>query len=231
MGDSTLFITDFGSACRHGFPRGTEGGPLTSWYQAPEIWAKSAKSLDASTDIWAMGCCLVELALQGKPLFPHDTAEEALPAMKVSSILPKPDHVLTVRATDEQRLSVEISWQALLENEGSKLRSQLSAVGLDESMIMLILKMLDMEPASRILALDALEELGFSDHEYSPLPSPQAEPPGVLSWTVGDMSLEGEPLKELLTLRRSFDTTLTIDETRACFSKLAALHPLVEFRA
>lgn len=49
-------------------------------------------------------------------------------------------------------------------------------------------------------------------------------------WTVLDMSetLEGPPLAEMIQLRRSFDTTLTLDQVRACFDKLADLHPAVE---
>ena len=113
---------------------------------------------------------------------------------------------------------------------GAALKSQLEAVGMEPVLISLCLKMLNIDPSRRILALDALRELGLGVDLDTPLPLPKADPPGQYSWTVGDMSLEGEPLKELLTLRRSFDTTLTVDGVRACFDRLATLHPLVAVR-
>ncbi len=169
-------VADFGLARRLG-PQSERLTPVvvTLWYRAPELLL-GCQEYSAGVDVWSVGCILAELLI-GRPLLPGKTEIDQVD--KIFSLLGYPrntnsslrqlERLQMFPSTKYQGRSAAYCIRALM----SKFEVDLSESGMD-----LLLKCLELDPAKRITAKEALEHEFFKEQ---PLPCDPALFP---SWPI-----------------------------------------------
>ena len=83
--DLSLKIGDFGLSCVKDLGRSKYDYVCTRWYRAPELLTDLKVEYDELVDIWSIGCILIELINNGKPIFPGIDAIDTL--LKIVSMI------------------------------------------------------------------------------------------------------------------------------------------------
>uniref|UniRef100_A0A6C0LXW1 Protein kinase domain-containing protein n=1 Tax=viral metagenome TaxID=1070528 RepID=A0A6C0LXW1_9ZZZZ len=146
MFGSNIKLIDFGLACTGEVRR--RGGGYTVPYRPPEMMIKCAygrtlKTIDRSSDIWALGCCIFEV-LTGMEMFAHSYDEKDR----------EQTYINDVRTNREDRLDLIF---------GSPV--------VDTSLLRTIVGMMTHPvPRSRPSAAEVLEMLGMNiEYEHAPM--------------------------------------------------------------
>lgn len=146
-------LCDFGLARPISLPmRAYTKDVITLWYRAPEILL-DAPAYDLSVDVWSVGCIIAEM-INRAPLFPGDSEIDQL--YTIFKILGTPTESDWPGVSSFPNYSVEFpKWPKI--NLADKIQTN------DASVIDLISKMLQYDPAKRITAKDALDHPYFAD--------------------------------------------------------------------
>jgi len=152
--DGNVKIADFGLARLFGaMPHAYTPEVVTLWYREPDVLCGST-NYGPAIDVWAIGCIFAEM-VNGRPLFPG--ANNADQLRVIFSLLGTP----TLASLPALALLPDLDPAQLPAFERVPLAQvcpRLDTVGLD-----LLDRMLDMNPATRITAQDALAHPFFRD--------------------------------------------------------------------
>lgn len=150
IGDATLRLCDFGSACKR---KGSE--PLTDyvstrWYRAPELLVRS-DAYSAAVDMWALGCVTAEMAT-GRALFMGKTDLEQLYLIQ---------KVLGPMTSEQMQLRQELSDPQAFPSPGEPQTLAKHLERLDSQLVSLLDSVVVMDPARRLPAHAALGSAWF----------------------------------------------------------------------
>jgi len=149
-----LKLADFGLARAFGnTTRAYSNEVVTLWYRPPDVLLGS-QQYKTSIDVWSAGCILAEM-VTGKPLFPGRSNVDEL--LCIFKILGTPSEKLWPGVTELPEWANN-DFQAC---KPTPLRE--IVVALDQQGHDLLNKMLEMNPDTRISAVDALNHPYFSD--------------------------------------------------------------------
>ena len=153
--DNVLKITDFGLARGYGLPiKNFRNDVVSLWYRAPDILLGN-EQYERSVDMWSIGCIFGEM-VTGSIFFKGFSENDQL--RKIFEILGTPNEkwykfYMEYPGWEKQALtevSLPKKWKDVLPD-------------LDDNVIDLISKLLELDPEKRILAPEALEHPFFKD--------------------------------------------------------------------
>jgi len=147
-----LKLGDFGLARVFGIPvkNGYSSEVVTLWYRAPDVLMGNVK-YSTPIDVWSAGCIFYEMAT-GQPLFPGSKRNDQLD--RIFKLFGTPDE------TTWPGIKELPDYLALSNEFGSYLPQNLTSSNIDDKGLELLNKMLQMDPAKRITASNAMQ------HEY-----------------------------------------------------------------
>lgn len=159
--DHTPKVIDFGF-CR-GLGSRTE--PLTNyvatrWYRSPELLLSPVYGPEV--DIWALGCVIGEM-IDGQPLFPGDSFLDQLYCIyQLLGPLPSTIKYLAEMNEELEGVSLDMYFEPSDDFDPDFVRNRYFYKVMDENLMDLLNKMLDLDPETRITAQDALKHPFFS---------------------------------------------------------------------
>ena len=147
-----LKLADFGLARAFGIPVNTFSNEVvTLWYRAPDVLLGS-RSYSTSIDIWSAGCIMAEM-FSGRPLFPGTNNEDQL--LKIFRLMGTPSEQ-TWRGVS-QYPEYRQTFPYFAPQNLRSILPQIDPLGMD-----LLSRMLQLQPAYRISAQDALMHAYFA---------------------------------------------------------------------
>lgn len=153
--DCNVKITDFGLArgvCKDDIENTATEYVVTRWYRSPEVMC-SAGFYDESVDIWSLGCIFAELILR-RPLFPGQNYLDQLKI--IFEVMGTPKDLTWIKTPEAKR------WvQKLKPHNGKPLTTVFEKAS--EGALGLLSKMLEMDPAQRISALQCIRDPFLKD--------------------------------------------------------------------
>lgn len=127
---------------------------ITLWYRAPEILL-GTKCYSTGVDTWSVGCILAEM-ITGRPLFCGESELEQL--LAIFRVLGTPTPTIWPSASDLRDWHDYPQWQP------QELASAVPALkNLGEDGIQLVTDMLQLDPAKRLSAIDAIKSPYFDN--------------------------------------------------------------------
>ena len=154
-------IADFGLGRVYSLPVGRYTHEVvTLWYRAPEILL-GTKYYSTAVDMWSVGCIFAEMIL-GRPIFCGESEIEQL--LAIFRVLGTPTKETWPAA------SAHKDWHEYPQWKPSQLATAVDGLSvLDTNALELLTGMLQLDPAKRINAIDALKSPYFDDirHKYS----------------------------------------------------------------
>lgn len=149
---------------------------VTLWYRAPEILL-GTRHYSTAVDIWSVGCIFAEMLL-GRPIFCGECEIEQL--LAIFRILGTPTPEIWPNVQNHRDWHVYPQWKPVPLATAVKWSTAPSPEALE-----LLTGMLQLDPAKRLSAIDALKSSYFDDirHKYS-------------DTHAGDAHLVGETNKE-----------------------------------
>jgi cyclin-dependent kinase len=164
--EGELKLADFGLARAFGIPvRAFTHEVVTLWYRAPDVLMGN-KRYSTQVDMWALGCIFAEMH-NGRPLFPGANNADQLEQIFKAMGTPTPASYPEVAALPDYKPEKYRVWEKPESLEA--LMPGLSPEGLD-----LFQRFLQVDPAKRISAKEALEVRGARACARSPPFSPRA---------------------------------------------------------
>jgi len=153
--DCNVKITDFGLArgvCKDDIENTATEYVVTRWYRSPEVMC-SAGFYDESVDIWSLGCIFAELILR-RPLFPGQNYLDQLKI--IFEVMGTPKDLTWIKTPEAKR------WvQKLKPHNGKPLKTVFPKAS--EGALSLLSKMLEMDPAHRVSALECIRDPFLKD--------------------------------------------------------------------
>lgn len=172
-----LAVCDFGLARKYGSPIAPYTQlVVTLWYRAPELLL-GATEYSTPIDIWSVGCIMAELLLGGEPLVPGQGEVDQI--NKIFSLIGSPTEEKWPGCSTLPHIKQGSSWRW---PATSSLREKFPRVSYGDVLALsdvgydLLGRLLEMDPAKRISAAEALKHPWFSEH---PLPTPEDMMPGI----------------------------------------------------
>lgn len=164
--NGNLKIADFGLARSYGEAgRRYTNHVITLWYRPPELLL-GANKYGPSVDMWSVGCLLAEL-LTRKPLFPGKAEAEQLDL--IFQVMGSPNEKVWPGWRDlpqSRNVSETMVYPSKLERAFKKLAAH-SSTSVSPTVIDLLTNMLQLDPARRISATDALSHRWFQEEPYA----------------------------------------------------------------
>jgi serine/threonine protein kinase len=159
--DGVAKLADFGLARKYNARDGRyTNNVVTPWYRAPEL-ILGAENYSSAVDIWSVGCVLGEFMLK-KPLFPYANPMELL------------DNIFKLCGTPNPNTCPNLcnlkKWCQPKTMYKNRIREEFREFDNYSSIVKLLQSMLELDPAKRITAKEALKHPWFS--EYPP-PQPR----------------------------------------------------------
>ena len=151
-----ITIADFGMARKYQLQQALTGQCVTAWYRCPEI-ILGENRYGSPVDIWSIGCILAEM-INLQPLFECHTEVDSLVTM--FRLFGTPNESSWPGVSSLQHFQPLFpKWNAL---PATRLVQAAAVSNLERGALELLTKMLQLDPAKRISARTALDDVFFA---------------------------------------------------------------------